>query len=236
MEGGGTSVPPLVITENDFCRGRFVRNELGVRRIYLLHAHEALFALNTACAIVSFAFATSWEVYAPFARLEVRINHLLHIRQTDFIRGHFTFWIPALGLALCFWLVLRVASRAQLTRYLVRSVGGVAAFLLLPAVWICADPQRGRSLLSFYEVPPELAVVIVVFLLVLYRKWSISIWVGVAGAATHYIFWYWQVNGLRAPNWERPGYFGPLGPLVGSCSAIIWLLATRGSSRTAAKS
>lgn len=210
-----------------------MQQQSGSRRPYLRYIHEALFALNTACAIVLFVFSSSTEAYTPFAHLEVRINHLLHVRQTDFIRGHFQFWIPALCLTFCFWLLLRVFSRAQLTNRLLRSLAGVAAFFLLPGVWICVDPQRGRLFVWPYEGPLELALVIFVILLVLYLNLSISIWVGLATAAIHYVFWYWLFNGFSIPNWSAPGYFGPIGLVVGFCSAIVWVLALRVSSRIA---
>jgi hypothetical protein len=193
-----------------------------VSRPYSRYVHEFLFALNTACAIVFFAFANSAEADAPFAHLEVRINHLLHIRQTDFIRGHFQFWIPALGLALFFLLLLRRFWRAELTNDLLRWVAGGAAFFLLPAVWICSDPHRGRLFMPPYEGPFELAVVITVFVLVLYRNWSVPVWASLTGAAMHYAFWYWLFNGLHVPNWSAPGYLGPAGPILAFCASVAW--------------
>jgi hypothetical protein len=207
-----------------------MRDEPTSLRPYLRYIHEAVFALNTACAIVFLALASSEKASIPFLRLEIRINHFLRIRQTDFIRGHFAFWIPALGLALSFWVVLRIFSRAELTNRLLRLFAGAAAFFLLPAVWICADPHRGWLLWPPYG-PLELAVVIIVFLLIFCGKWSVSLSVGLVGTATHYLFWYWLFNGLHVPSWDAAGYSGPGGIIIALGAAIAWVLASREDAR-----
>lgn len=185
------------------------------------YLHEAMFALNTSCAIVSCTFAASEEVYNPFAHLEIRINHFLHIRQTDFIRGHFAFWIPALTLALCAELLLRVFSRARLTSFVLRPFAGATAFLLLPTVWIYADRLRGWPFVSLYE-GLEVAIIIIVFLLICIRSPSVPGWVGPVAAVLHFFFWYLFLNGFRAPNWEKPGYLGPAGPFLTLCASLAW--------------
>jgi hypothetical protein len=187
--------------------------------------HDALFAINTACAIVLLAFANSPLMSAPFGHLEVRINHILHIRQTDYIRGHFQFWIPALGLAFFFWVMLRIFARTQLTNRVLLYLAGAAAFFLLPVVWIYADLPRSWFFVPPYEGPLELAVAIILFLLFLYRNPHLSIWVGLGFAIAHYVFWSWlKGGGLGVPNWDAPGYFGPIGPVLGLSSAIVWLM------------
>jgi hypothetical protein len=199
-------------------------------RLLLQTANEVLFALNTACAIVFLAFATS-EVYVPFAHLEVAVNHVLHIRQTDFIRGHFEFWIPALGLAGFFGLALRLSSRAQLKHRLLRSFAGASALFLPPAAWICADQHRSLLLASPY-VPLELAVLTAIFLFVVFSKWSVSLFAGLACVTAHYVFWYWLFNGFHIPNWNAPGYFGPVGPSLALCASLIWVAYFTVNSRS----
>jgi hypothetical protein len=198
---------------------------LQFRRIY-----EALVALNTSCAIVFLAFSLS-RAYIPFAHLEVRVNQLLHIRQTDFVRGHFQFWIPALGLTFCTWLLFVFFLRGQRAERVLEVLVGMIAFFLLPIVWICADQSRVWLLLPPYG-PVELVLAASVFLLTWYRNWSIPIWLGVLSATVHYIFWYWLFAGFNAPNWNAPGYGGPVGLLVGFISAVMWFLSQNGNSRS----
>jgi hypothetical protein len=47
---------------------------------------EILFSINIAFAGMTLVFCTNPSASVPFAHLEVYINHLLGIRQTDFIR------------------------------------------------------------------------------------------------------------------------------------------------------
>jgi hypothetical protein len=185
--------------------------------------HGVLFALNTACAVVFFFFTNFPEASTPFGHLEVRINHLLRIRQTDFIRGHFQFWVPALALALCSWIAMRVSSWARPANSILRSFAGATAFFLLPTVWICADPHRRWLFVWPYEVSIELVAMIFAFFLFLCRSRSISIWLGFAVAATHYVFWYWLYGGLHVPNWSVPGYFGPAGLILALCTSLAWV-------------
>ena len=39
----------------------------------------------------------------------------------------------------------------------------------------------------------------------------------------HCIFWYWFTSdGFHALNWERPGYDGAFGLVLGFCALLIW--------------
>jgi hypothetical protein len=183
--------------------------------------HEALLALNMASATVSTVFLTSRDASLPFVHLEIRINHLLHIRQTDFIRGHFAFWIPAIAMAGCLWLLLLALSRNRSTGELQRWFTGLIAFFLFPLVGTYAY-KGGPFLWHPYLTPLEFAAIFTVFLLVSSR--FISGWVGATAAVGHYGFWCWLQGGISASNWERSGYIGPIGPAIGLFSSIVWMI------------
>ena len=87
---------------------------------------EALFSLNTALAGISLIFCVSQSASLAFIHLEVHLNHLLSIRQTDYIRGYFTVWIPSLVLAICLLSLLRFLSGLSLAKWIMRSLAGNA--------------------------------------------------------------------------------------------------------------
>jgi hypothetical protein len=75
------------------------------------------------------------------------------------------------------------------------------------------------------------------FLSFLYWKPVIPIWVGVGCAIAHFVFWYWLEGcGFGVPNFDVPGYFGPVAPFVALSAAVVWFLALRSSSSGAGES
>jgi len=78
---------------------------------------EILFSINTGFAAISILFSVSLSASLPFIHLEVFLNHLLGIRQTDFIRGYFTIWIPSLILAACIWSLVRFLSLLRFSKW-----------------------------------------------------------------------------------------------------------------------
>ncbi len=50
------------------------------------HMHEILFAINVALASLTVIFTLAPNLMSPFFRMELTINRLLDIRQTDLIR------------------------------------------------------------------------------------------------------------------------------------------------------
>ncbi len=188
-----------------------------------------MFALNAASIIVACTFAFSWGVYRPFAHLEIEVNHFLHIRQTDFIRGHFAFWIPALALALCLDVLLRSYSSAQISQTLLKTFGGVVAFLVFPAAWIYAE--GGGSWLLIGEV----TVIFLLFLWILLGRSSMLVRIGFAAVIGHFVFWFWFLSSSRGPNWDKPGYFGPAGPIMAFCAGLAWVAYVNSIAPVAAK-
>lgn len=169
------------------------------------------------------------SVSIPFAHLEVYLNHLLHIRQTDYIRGYFTIWIPSLISALCIWNLFRLARRLSFTKEILRSAAGVAIILCPTAIWTCEYERNGWSLQWPYKMvfgEPMLALICLrVFLK---APWAVARWVGISAFLAHSLFWYWFTSdGFHALEWGIPGYRGPAGLILGFCSALVWGLYIR---------
>src|SRR5580704_6474290 len=109
------------------------------------YIHEATFSLNLAFVVMGLVFVyASSAVIQTLDQLEFSANKFLHIRQTDFLRGYSEFFLPGMLLALCIWTLLRLSSRAQLAREILRWVGGVAALVAVPAYWLCMTYSAGR--------------------------------------------------------------------------------------------
>ena len=88
------------------------QRERPLRRVLV----QVLFSISTGFAAMSMLFPASLSASLPFVHLEVYLNHLLGISQTDYIPGYFTVWIPSLLLAVCIWSLLRILTRLRLTR------------------------------------------------------------------------------------------------------------------------
>jgi hypothetical protein len=192
------------------------------RRIVRVLA-EIVFSINTGFAATSILFCASLSASLPFLHLEVSLNHLLGIRQTDFIRGCFTIWIPSLILAACIWSVVRFLSRLSFTPVL-QFLSGVTILLCPTAIWTCRLEPNGWSFQWPYKTVWGEAFLVTICLF-LFLKWpsSRSREIGMMAFLGHCIFWYWFTSGgFHSLNWEMPGYDGPFGLVLGSCSLVIW--------------
>ena len=167
-------------------------------------------------------------------QMDASINKLLHIRQTDLVWGYWALFLPGTALALCIWLFLRLSSRSPVTREILRSVGGIAAFTALPIYWLFAryasshrygwTPLRS---LEFYE----LLLILVLLSLTLYwdRNSSVPLWAGVGVILLHYGFWFWQFGTYSLFFGNNSPFI--LLPIVGFLSAVVWLLYNRAQSQ-----
>src|SRR5438477_7499296 len=184
-------------------------------RLYIRQVHEIFFALNVAYAAVSILFTESLAAAGPFRGLEIRINHLLHIRQTDYIRGYFEVAIPTLLLAVVLWMSLRIGSRTRFASEALRSLAGVTALFLIPAMWAYGYSRVGWPYgWPFRGAPVEIIWILSVFFLLLSGKWVPSTSIGILVIFAHNIFWYWVSAGFGMPEFGIPGYFGPYGRIV----------------------
>lgn len=188
---------------------------------------EALFSVNTAFAAVGIVFSASLSASLPFIHLEVYLNRLLGIRQTDYIRGYFTIWIPSIIVAVCLLTLLRLLREQRVTQSVVRSIAGFMILLSPTAVWTCGYVQNRWSLQWPYKMMwGEGAAAAICVYLFLKGPWETSRRVGVLALFSHCMFWYWfTTDGFHWPTrleWGLPGYSGPFGMLVGIPALMIW--------------
>ena len=192
-------------------------DQLDLRTLRSLH--EGFFSLSIGFLVVSLIFLTAPNLSLPFAHLEVRINELLHVRQTDLIRGYFEYTIASILLALCIGVLLRVSSGTCITNSILRSSSGIALILAPPIFWVCYYQIIGWPFGWPYRwAPIELALAIVCMTLYILGRWPIPRWAGVLLLGTHYTFWYW----IPSSNPNRADYAGPIGPILTFCSAWLW--------------
>jgi hypothetical protein len=193
------------------------------------YVHECMFSLNLASAIIASVFLDGpTSVVSALFRMEISVQRVLHIHQTDLHLGYWAFFLPATALALCIWLLLRLTSNTRLAREMLRSIAAFAA-LALPAVyWLCARYEERRR----YGWNPlqaiqtyELLAALVLLSLYLANKRPIPLWSSALIVVLHFSFWFWQFG----PYSLLLGFGGPvvLEPVIGLSSALAWLLYTR---------
>jgi hypothetical protein len=187
----------------------------------LRFAYEVLLALNLSFATVSVVELKSESMVAPFLSVELSVNRLLHIPQTDFIRGYIAFAFSSTTLALVVWLGLRLSAGTKITKGVLRFLGGTV-ILLLPAVfWLYAYQESGWPFGWPYRGAPfELILALVSAQLYASEKWHFPALFGVALLAAHYGYWFW----MPAGNYFAPNYSGPIAPILGFCAAMAWAL------------
>jgi hypothetical protein len=191
---------------------------------------EVFLSITIGYAGMSMVFCAIPSASIPFAHLEIYLNHLLHIRQTDYIRGYFEVWIPSLVSALCIWSLFRLFRHLSLTKEILRSAAGVAILLCPSAIWTCGYERNGWSFQWPYKmVFGEATLALICLWVFLKTPWSVARWVGVSAFLAHSLFWYWFTSdGFQALEWGIPGYSGPAGMILGICSALVWGLYIRG--------
>jgi hypothetical protein len=196
----------------------------------LRFALEILFSINIAFAGITLLFGSNPTISLLFAHLEVYINHLLGIRQTDFIRGYFECWIPSLLLALGIWIVLHVFQRTKITSELLKSVAAGAAIAICPsAIWIYAYERNGWSLdWPYKNILGELLLALICIWLFVNLRWAAARWIGAVSIVGHCLFWYWFTGGrFYGFEWGIPGYTGPYGFIVGTSAMAVWGMYVR---------
>jgi hypothetical protein len=202
-----------------------VGDETKTSRIRILA--ESLFSLNTAFAAMSLIFSASLSASLPFLHLEVYLNHLLDIRQTDYIRGYLTVWIPSLVFAMCLLTLLRFLSGLSLTTWIMQRVAGVLILLSPTAVWTFGYAQQSRWSLQwpYKMIWSEAALALICFRIFLKAPRETSLKIGLSALFGHYVFWYWFTgDGFRSPS---SLYWGPLyghlfGMVLGFFALLVW--------------
>ena len=201
------------------------RDETKTSRTRILAS--ALFSLNTTFAAVSLIFGASLSASLPFIHLEVYLNRLVGIRQTDYIRGYFTLWIPTLVLAVCLLTLLRFLSGLSLTRWIMQRVAGMLILLSPTAVWAFGYAQQSRWSLQWpYKIIcGEAALALICFCIFLKGPREASLKIGLSGLLGHHFFWYWFAgNGLHSPSalYSGPLYGHLFGMVLGFFALLVW--------------
>src|SRR4051812_8283694 len=75
--------------------------------------HEFLLSLNIAFTLVAVAIQYSTSLRSMLHHVEFVLNGLSHSRQTDYFQGYWEFFVPAIVLALCAFVLLRLFSRSR---------------------------------------------------------------------------------------------------------------------------
>jgi|SRR5271163_1718269 len=185
---------------------------------------ELLFSLNLSFAIVSIVDLEAHPVLSPFFSLEFSINKLLHIRQTDFIRGYIAFTASTVALALCFWLALRLSAGVTITKRILRSLAGPVLLVAPSSFWLYLYQKQGWPFGWPYRwAPLELALALVCAWLYIGGRWRFPIWFGVLLLGAHYAYWFWIFGG----NYFASNYSGPAAPILGFSSALAWAIYVR---------
>jgi len=187
----------------------------------LRYLHEILFSWSIAFLAMSLIFLFASNLSIPFIHLEISINHFLGIRQTDLIRGYFTYLISSGALALCMSIVLHAFSDQRLTKWILRSGSGAMVLFSPPVFWFCYYQVVGWPFRWPYRwAPVELSTAAFCLTLYLLGKWTVPGWVSVLLLAAHYNYWYWT----QSSNPEHSGYTGPIAPILCFCSALAWIV------------
>lgn len=188
-------------------------------RGHIRHLWEALFSLHLGFAAMTMVFIANPALDPPFSRMETRINVFLHIRQTDYVRGYFSIWVPSVLVSLLIWVVLRTFARTRFIQGFLRSLAGIVTIFTPMAFWVFLYEHTSRPVgCPWEEAAFEMAAALIFTLLFLLGKWQVPAWASLLLLAAHYVFWYFTPSSDPA----QAGYGGPSGPILGFCAAAAW--------------
>jgi len=178
---------------------------------------------------VSILFLFMPDLAMTFARLEVRLNLILGIRQTDLIRGYFEYSIPTVVLALFICAVLVAFCTHRAIHVFLRSIVPFILILAPLAFWVIYYDEVGWPFRWPYRWGPvELVAALCCLILYLRGNWLRPGWLGVLLLAFHFAFWYW----MPSTNPSLANYRGPIAPALGFCSAVAWGLFVHSRTET----
>jgi hypothetical protein len=189
--------------------------------IYVRYLHEALSSLSLAFMSVTLLLAAVPALSIKAVHIDVSVSRLLHITQTDLIRGYFGISIPSMILGLCLWALLRTFSHARITKEIVQSMAGIAVLLSPPTFWYLFEglfkwPYGWLYRGTAFE--PILALGCA--LLFMSQRWRIPLWTSILFLAGHYGFWFWIFGNY---DWVAVSYFSPVAPVLNFVSSLAWV-------------
>lgn len=191
------------------------------RRRLLSYLYLALFSLSVAFFSVSlmFLFAPFRGLRTSFIHLEVRLNLLLGIRQTDLIRGYFEYAVPSAIVALG---ICGVLASLRTNRAVVVFLQSIAPFVLVfspPLYWISYYNIVGWPFgWPFRWAPFEILAGVVCIVLFQRQILPIRGWTGLLLIGIHVGYWYM----VPSTNPSRADYSGPFVPVLTFFSLLAW--------------
>lgn len=161
------------------------------------YAHELFFSLNLAFGFMAIFI---YDMPAGFERramnLDLFLNRLLHIRETDLLTFGWSFSLSGIVIALIVWVLLQLVSRTEIADAVLRSIGGILAISAAPSWYIWAT-YHGDST-SGYHWPVighsesyEFLVAVICMCLFLKGKLHLPRPVSFMILMGHYVFWLW---------------------------------------------
>jgi hypothetical protein len=206
-------------------------NIMGIQQLSVSsrvgYIHEIMFSLNLASAVIAGLFLYGpASIVSELFRMEISIQTLLHVHQTDLHLGYWAFLLPATVLALCIWILLRLSSGIRFAQEIFRSFSGIAAVAAVPIYWLCAtyssDHRYGWNpfhVMGFYEVMLALIFVLLYLRSPLFIPW----WGSVSIVILHYGLWFRYFGTYYV---IRTGNGGPINliPIIGLISTLAWVL------------
>jgi hypothetical protein len=155
--------------------------------------------------------------------VEVYLNKLLQVRQTDLLQGYFATGAFTALLALCFWLTLRLSANSRVTLKFMKYAAGVVVLSSPPLFWTYLIAHDRWPLAWTAKVwPAEAIVAISLCLLFLTGRLHTPKWLLVSLLALHYFFWFCMFE----PGYLA-SYVGPITPSLGFISVFVWGLYVR---------
>lgn len=149
----------------------------------------------------------------------------VRVPKDSYTAGYFAFLVPAITVAFCSWFLLRLFSRTQQVRKLLRSAG-IVALIAPPAWWLCAtyaaSGRYGWNLFAAIQLY-EMLLALVFGILYLSGNWPIPDWPAIVILGLHFGFWLWQFG----PHPFFVYYGGPIAPAAGLCAGLTWVFYLR---------
>lgn len=176
-----------------------------------------------------------------FHEIVTRLNSLFHLNPFDPFGFDVVLTLSTAAAFVLLFPVLRYVSDPRRLLLDLRTGSAIAAFALVPIVWLPYEPSTGAYSLSHLQIWPfAIEFALIGGMLSLSRGRS-TIWWPVIALA-HYTFCVWLLHEgpLDLSAWPRSGAFmAALWPLflssVSPCAGIVWALcATRATGRVGA--
>jgi hypothetical protein len=207
---------------------------LSVRNGAVRSLHEAVFSLNLAFGFMAFFL---YDMPAGLERraikLDLFLNRLLHIRETDLLTLGWSFFLLGIVLALIVWMLLRLLSRTEIEHAVLRSTGGILAISAAPSWYIWATYHADTTVGSSWPIlrhPESYEFVVVLVCMCLYLKGTLRLPrpVGVIFLIGHSAFWLWAYRFSFLGMIQGGGRYEAVTPVLGLLAAFAWAVYLQG--------